>query len=316
MERKDNDFNQPISSMEILTPPPLQQGDTIAIISTARKVHQGFIDHAKSLIESWGYKVKLGAHLFDKEHQFAGNDIARRADLAAALGDPAVKAIFCARGGYGTARILEGIDYKEVRNHPKWVVGYSDATALHNHLYRQAGIQSIHGSMPVNFEENTAEALDSLRILLEGNAVTYTSPQSRFNREGECEGEMVGGNLSVIYSLMGTPSEIDTAGKVLFLEDLDEYLYHIDRMMVTLKRAGKLRQLAGLVVGSMTDMRDNQVPFGKTAEEIIASQVAAYNYPTCYGFPSGHIADNRAWIHGKKVRLTVKNDQPSSLNHC
>lgn len=301
--------------MKTLTPPPLHQGDTIAIISTARKVQTGFIEKARAVFEGWGYRVKLGAHLYADDHQFAGNDSERRTDLATALQDPEVKAIVCARGGYGTARILEGIDFKAVRSAPKWVVGYSDVTALHCHLYRQAGIQSLHGSMPVNFEENTAEALDSMRILLEGNGVGYSAPQSRLNRAGEGEGEMIGGNLSVLYSLMGTPSEIDMEGKILFLEDLDEYLYHIDRMMVTLKRSGKLRQLAGLVVGSMTDMHDNAVPFGKTAEEIIASQVATYSFPVCFGFPSGHIADNRAWVHGKKVRLTVKNDQPSSLNH-
>lgn len=302
--------------METLTPPPLQQGDTVAIISTARKVQPGFIEKARAVIEGWGYQVRLGANLYAEEHQFAGNDSARRDDLAFALRDPDVKGIFCARGGYGTARMLEGIDFKAVRLQPKWVVGYSDVTALHCHLYRHAGIQSLHGSMPVNFEENTGEALDSMRILLEGHAIGYSAPQSRLNRSGEAEGEMVGGNLSVLYSLMGTPSEVNMEGKILFLEDLDEYLYHIDRMMVTLKRAGKLRQLAGLVVGSMTDMHDNTVPFGKTAEEIIAFHVATYSFPVCFGFPSGHIADNRAWVHGKKIRLTVKNDQPSSLNHC
>lgn len=302
--------------MEALAPPALKPGDTIALVSTARKVDVSFIEFAEKTFAEWGFKTKRGDNLFKVYHQFAGNDSARRADLRAAFEDPEVKAVVCTRGGYGTARIIDDIDFDVLKNNPKWVTGYSDVTALHSHIYNKVGLQSIHGTMPVNFEDNTPESLESLRLLLTGNFLSYTAPTHRLNRAGTGEGTMLGGNLSVLYSMAASATELNTEGTVLFLEDLDEYLYHIDRMMLALKRAGKLAKLAGIVVGGMTDMRDNTVPFGKTAEEIIAEHVGSYAYPVCFGFPSGHITGNRAWLHGKKVRLTVKNDQPSCLNHC
>ena len=302
--------------MEALAPPALKPGDTIALVSTARKVDVSFIEYAERTLASWGFKTRRGDNLFKVHHQFAGSDAARRADLRAALENPDIKAVICARGGYGTARIIDDIDFSVLDRNPKWVAGYSDVTALHSHIYNKAGLQSIHGTMPVNFADNTPESLESLRLLLTGNFLSYTAPSHRLNRTGKAEGVMLGGNLSVLYSMAASASELNTAGAVLFLEDLDEYLYHIDRMMLALKRADKLAKLAGLVVGGMTDMRDNAMPFGKTAEEIIAEHTAAYAYPVCFSFPAGHITGNRAWLHGKKVRLTVKNDQPSSLNHC
>jgi len=302
--------------MEALAPPALIPGDTIAIVSTARKVDAAFINLAEKTFTKWGFKIRRGDNLFKVHHQFAGSDSSRRADLRSAFEDPEVKAVVCARGGYGTARIIDDIDFDVLKQNPKWVTGYSDVTALHSHIYNKAGLQSIHGTMPVNFEDNTPESLESLRLLLTGNFLSYTAPAHRLNRAGAGEGVMLGGNLSVLYSMAASASELNTEGAVLFLEDLDEYLYHIDRMMLALKRAGKLAKLAGIVVGGMTDMRDNTVPFGKTAEEIIAEHAGSYAYPICFGFPAGHITGNRAWLHGKKVRLTVKNDQPSSLNHC
>ncbi len=300
--------------MEAIAPPALQSGDTIALISTARKVEPKQAETAKKLVESWGFKMKEGRNLHCVKHQLAGTDEERRDDLKAALVDPEVKAILCARGGYGTARILDDIDFSMLKTNPKWIVGYSDVTALHCHAYTVAGVQSIHGSMSVNFADNTKAALESIRVLLTGDYIAYSAPQHRLNRSGVAEGVMVGGNLSVLYSILGSASAPDFQGKILFLEDLDEYVYHIDRMMLALRRAGHLQKLAGIMVGGMTEMRDNPIPFGYTAEEIIAEHCAPYAFPVCFGFPSGHITDNRAWIHGKKTRLTVNHGQPSSVS--
>ncbi len=306
--RKDNDL-----TMQAHTPSYLRQGDEIRIISTARAVEEEFIDHATAEIEKRGFTVSLGENLFKRDNQFAGTDAERLADLNEAVKDKNVRAIFAARGGYGTARLLKGFDGKAFNNDPKWICGYSDITALHSHLLNVFHTQSIHSTMPVNFSTNTRDAMDSLFDLLGGKSLKYESESHELNREGNGEGAMIGGNLSMLYSLLGSSAQASTNGKVLFLEDLDEYLYHVDRMMLALDRAGILKNLSGLVVGSMTDMNDNKVPFGKTAEEIIAERVSAYKYPVAFNFPSGHIDDNRAWIHGKKIRLTVRNGQPSLL---
>lgn len=301
--------------MAPITPPSLLPGDTIALVAPSRKVSEDFILSATAEIQSWGYNVKPGKHLFATDHQFAGSDAQRVADLNDAIRDPEVKAIIAARGGYGATRLLEELDVSAFAKNPKWIVGYSDSTALHHHIFRETGVQTIHGSMAVNFEKNSPEALMSLRHLLSGKTISYEMPVHALNRSGIAEGMMVGGNLSVIFSLLGSASQIDTRGCILFLEDLDEYLYHIDRMMLALQRAGMLTYLAGMMVGGMTDMRDNEVPFGKTAEEIIADHAARFDFPVCFGFPSGHFPNNIAWIHGKKIRLEVNDHQPSSLNH-
>jgi muramoyltetrapeptide carboxypeptidase len=301
--------------MPTVCPPFLRPDDEVCIISTARKVDPGFIDDAKGVLESWGLKVRFGQNLFGADNQFSGTDNDRLNDLNDAIRDPEIKAIFCARGGYGTARICDGMDMKALSNQPTWIVGYSDITALHSHIYRNLGLCTIHGSMPINFSQNTPEALHSLRALMTGSAIKYSAPNHQLNRNGSAEGQLIGGNLSVLFSLLKSPSEMDFNGCVLFIEDLDEYLYHVDRMMLNLKRAGILANLAGLVVGGMTDMRDNTIPFGKTAEEIVSEHVSDYDYPVCFGFPAGHIDDNQAWIHGKKIRLVVNDNQPSLINY-
>ena len=306
--RKDNDL-----TMQAHNPNYLRPGDEFRIISTARAVDKEFIDHATAEIEKRGFTVSLGENLFKRDNQFAGTDTERLSDLNEAVKDINVRAILAARGGYGTARLLKGFDGKAFNNNPKWICGYSDITALHSHLLNTCQTVSVHSTMPVDFHRNTTEAMDSLFEILEGKTLSYEAETNPLNRGGNCEGAMIGGNLSMIYSLLGSTAQPLTDGKILFLEDLDEYLYHIDRMMVALDRAGILQNLAGLVVGGMNDMNDNKVPFGKTAEEIITERVSAYNYPVAFNFPSGHIDDNRAWIHGKKRRLTVRNDQPSLL---
>ena len=300
--------------MAKITPIPLVPGDEIHIISTARFVDKEFIDFARQVLENKGFKVLTGSNLFNKNHQFAGSDTERLADLNAAIRNPKCRAILCARGGYGTARLVDELDLISLKSDPKWIAGYSDITALLNHVYNQIGLESIHSTMPVNFSTNTSESIDSLVAALTGKELYYQFPKHELNRAGEAEGNLIGGNLSVIYSLLGSPSSLQTDGKILFLEDLDEYLYHIDRMMLALDRSCKLENLAGLIIGGMSDMNDNTVPFGQTAEEIISERVSKYKYPVAFGFPAGHLSDNRAWIHGKKRRLIVSNDQPSEVN--
>ncbi len=262
---------------------------------------------AISILEGWGYQVKLGQTVGGANHQFSGTDEERAADLQQLLDDPQIKAIICARGGYGTVRVVDRLDWTRFLLQPKWIVGYSDVTVLHAHL-QQWGIASLHASMPVNFPTNSPEALQSLQNALAGTPIAHTAAPHLLNRLGAADGTLVGGNLSVLYSISGSVSDIDTTGKILFLEDLDEYLYHIDRMMVQLDRAGKLETLSGLVIGGMDDMKDNTVPFGKDAYQIIHERVAQYGFPVCFGFPAGHNPDNRTLVMGAHHKLTVAKD--------
>jgi muramoyltetrapeptide carboxypeptidase len=286
-------------------PAPLQKGDTVAIVSTARKISRPDIQFAIDTLESWGLKVVLGKTIGAEYHQFAGDDNFRAADFQQMLNNRDIKAIICARGGYGTIRTMENLDFTRFTHNSKWIVGYSDVTALHAHINSYLYIQTIHGTMPVNFENNSAEALSTLYDALFGKSYSIECPSHPLNKTGMAEGEIVGGNLSIIYSILGTKSGIHTDHKILFLEDLDEYLYHIDRMMMALKRANKLNKLKALIVGGMTDMKDNTVPFGKDAETIIRDIVSEYDYPVCFGFPAGHINDNRSLIMGRKAGLSI-----------
>lgn len=292
----------------MLRPPYLRRGDLVAIASPARKVSHEELLPAIRLFESWGLRVALPDHLFDSHHQWAGTDQTRAALMQRLLDDPEVKAIICARGGYGTVRIIDQLDFSAFIQHPKWIVGYSDITVLHSHIYRHCGIETLHAVMPVNITTETAgqpaPAIATLRQALFGGEADCRFDCHPLNRAGVGEGPLVGGNLSILYSLCGSPSAIDTRGKILFIEDLDEYLYHIDRMMQNLKRNGSLAQLAGLVVGRFSDMHDNAVPFGMGAEEIIKACVEEYAYPVAFGFPAGHIGiENRALFLGRKASL-------------
>lgn len=281
----------------------LKKGDKIGIIAPARKVSMEEMLPAIEILNSWGLEVVLGKNLFCEENQFSGSDEQRAEDLQTMLNDSSIKAIISARGGYGTLRIIDKIDFSEFIKQPKWIIGYSDITVLHSHIHT-LGIATIHATMPINFTKNT-EATESLRKGLFGETITYnfqTHPLNK-NTENNTEGEIIGGNLSLIYALATSVSDIDTKGKILFIEDLDEYLYHIDRMMLNLKRSGKLTDLKALVVGGMTDMKDNAIPFGKTAEEIILDAVKEYNYPVYFAFPAGHIDRNLALYFGKKAKL-------------
>lgn len=293
----------------MIIPSFLKKGDTVAIIGTARKISQEEIQPAVTLLESYGLSVVLGQYLFETDNQYGGTDKQRTDDLQWALNDRNIKAVIMARGGYGTVRLIDHIDFKEFKHRPKWVVGYSDITVLHNAI-NNLGIASLHATMPINFSKNE-EAAKSLIDRLFGRLTTIDPEPSPLNKSGKAKAQIVGGNLSLIYSLSGTPYDLDTTDKILFLEDLDEYLYHIDRMMMQLKLSGKLKNLEGLIIGGMTDMKDNTVPFGKTAEEIILDAVKEYDYPVCFNFPAGHIDRNLALCFGIEGFLSVKKDEVS-----
>lgn len=294
------------------TPPYLKKGDKIALVSTARKINLEELDTAIQVLDDWKLELVPGRTLGAEYYQFAGADVLRVEDFQAMLDDPEVKAILCARGGYGTVRIIDQLDFTKFVQQPKWIVGYSDVTVLHSHIHQNLGIETMHASMPINFKDNSQEALASLKMALFGEEVSYQIGTHTLNRHGEAKGALVGGNLSILYSISNSVSDIDTDGKILFLEDLDEYLYHIDRMMMQLKRSGKLNKLAGLVVGGMTKMNDNTISYGFTAKEIIAEHLAAYDYPVAFDFPAGHVDDNRALIMGREVTLQV-NDENTIL---
>jgi len=288
----------------MIIPEKLVVGDKISIISTARKITIEELKPPIKTLESWGLKVVLGANLFQEDDQFSGTVDQRTNDLQIMIDDNSIKAILCARGGYGTVQIIDAINFTNLKKNSKWIVGYSDATVLHSHL-NNLGMASLHATMPINFEGNTNESLWSLKNALFGNLNNVECKAHPLNKFGKIEGDVVGGNLSILYSLLGSSSDIDTIGKILFIEDLDEYLYHIDRMMMNLKRNGIFGNLKGLIIGGMSDMNDNSIPFGKTAEQIILDYTKGYDFPICFGFPAGHLADNRCLILGINSILKI-----------
>lgn len=287
-----------------IRPPFLKAGDAVGIVAPSRKISEQELLPALKILENWGLKVKTGRNIYASSNQFAGNDSIRASDFQSMLDDKSVKAIFCARGGYGALRIVDRLNFSKLAKHPKWIVGYSDVTVFHSHIAKHTGVETLHATMPVNFEKD-ADSLKKLKAALFGGPVSYTIAPHPLNRKGENSGKLAGGNLSLLFALASTPSDLDFNGKILFLEDLDEYLYHVDRMMQQLKRAGKLASLKGLIVGSFTEMKDNAVPFGKSAEEIIAEAVRDYDYPVCFGFPAGHGKKNYPLFMGGKVELKV-----------
>jgi muramoyltetrapeptide carboxypeptidase len=290
----------------MIIPPYLKPGDRIRIVSPAGKVQKDKILPGIELLQDEGYEVLIGKHVFDKHFQYAGTDLQRANDLQEAINDPTAKAILCARGGYGTVRIIEKVDFSEVLKNPKWLIGFSDVTVLHA-VMNKLGLASIHGSMPGFFLENkkpTRSFLSLVELLSSGRSQCEVAGH-QLNRKGTCSGELVGGNLSLLYSLQGTPWQLDTSSKILIIEDVGEYLYHLDRMMQNLKLTGQLSNLTGLVVGGFTEMKDNESPFGKTACEIILEAVSNYNFPVCLDFPVGHIPKNLAIMFGGSYRLEV-----------
>jgi len=296
-------------------PSYLHAGDRLRIISTARKISPEEVEASKALFESWGLIVEYGENLFAEANQFAGNETQRAADFQAALNDDSIKAIIFARGGYGSVQLLDSIDWAAFKRSPKWLVGYSDVTVFHSFLNRQLRIESLHAPMPVNIKvdksglSKVAEA--KLMNALFGKQLNYQFREHALNQlAGEpISGELVGGNLSILYSLSGSNAQLNGKGKIIFMEDLDEYLYHIDRMLMNLNRSGLFQGCKGVLIGGMSDMNDNTIPYGQTAEEIIVHRLKDMGFPLVFGFPAGHIQDNRPLIMGRKVQLSKHENQ-------
>lgn len=288
----------------IKQPQYLKKGDKIAIVCPAKKLKSS-IEPAIAQLEQWGLEVLKGESVSTAYHQFAGEDALRAADMQTFLDDPEIKAIICGRGGYGTIRIIDMLDFTQFNQNPKWLIGFSDITILLSHLLASENTQSIHGQMPGTFEDATEESLETLRKALFGEEHSFNVISSFPNRSGNAEGILIGGNLSLLVAIEGSSSEMDYTDKILFLEDVGEYEYAIDRMMRTLKRSGKLSKLKGLIVGAFNEIKTEDIPFGETAEEVIWEVVKEYDYPVGFNFPVGHIEDNRALVLGKKMSLSI-----------
>ena len=289
----------------IKQPPYLKKGDKIALVCPAKKLPKS-IDKAIALLTEWGLEVVVGESVYASHHQFAGTDELRAADIQHFLDDSSIKAIIAGRGGYGTIRIIDALDFTQFNLHPKWIVGFSDITVLLSHIIAQSEIQCIHGQMPYTFEESTFEALDSLRKALFGEKQTYVYESDFINRSGEAEGILIGGNLTLITMLQGSASEMNFDNKILFLEDVGEHEYSIDRMLRMLKRAGKLANLNGLIIGAFNEIEAEKISFGQTVDEVIWDIVKEYDYPVCFSFPIGHIENNLSMVLGAEVFLKTE----------
>ena len=290
-----------------IIPPYLKPADQIAVVCPS-----GYMPLEKTLmatqaLSEWGFTVLPGKTLGNRFHYFGGTDEDRLADLQQMMDDKNVKAIFCARGGYGMSRIIEGLSFKKFRKHPKWIVGFSDITVLQSHLYARYKIASLHAPMAGAFNDEAPgnEFIQSLHHALVGLKADYLAASHDFNRIGEVTGTLIGGNLSLLTHLVGTGSEMDFDHKILFIEDVGEYIYNVDRMMIQLKRNAKLKKLKGLIVGKFTEMKDTTLPFGQQAEEVIRDLVAEYDYPVCFNFPVSHSRENYALKIGCKFHLSI-----------
>ena len=289
----------------MIIPPYLQLGDTIGIVAPARKISLEELQFSINWLKSKGFQVVFAPNLFAEEHQFAGSDEIRQQSFQAMIDNPNVKAILSARGGYGSARIIDKIDFSHFHENPKWLCGYSDFTVFHSHLASHNISASLHSTMPISMNEETIDNCNALFDALIGKKMELSGHNHPYNQYGTSAGKIVGGNLSILYSMLGSPSDINTNGAILFLEDLDEYLYHIDRMIVALKRAGKFDHLAGLIIGGMSDMHDNTIPFGYSAEEIIMKHCQEYDFPIAFNIPVGHGKDNKTLKLGVSSKLIV-----------
>lgn len=290
--------------------PYLKKGDKVAITCPAKKLPVPMADAVK-LLTDWGLEVILGETVTASYHQFAGDDELRAADMQRFIDDDSIKAIFAARGGYGTIRMIDKVDFSQLKTHPKWVVGFSDITLLHGHIITNYNLPCIHGQMPLNIPDASVYSLETLRKALFGEDLSYQIDANPLNRLGDAEGILIGGNLSLLVAMAGSVSDMDYADKVLFLEDVGEYLYAVDRMLRSLKRANKLKNLAGLVIGGFTDLKDNDIPFGRTLPQLVMDVAGEYSYPVSFDFPAGHIANNCSLVLGKKIKLSVKTEHVS-----
>ena len=312
-----NLFSQSITNNKLIKPEYLKKGDTVAIVapSGVLKNYNAYILKAKELLKSWELEVVIGENVFNDNGHFAGTDNQRSADFQLALDDKAIKAIWCARGGYGAMRVIDNLNFEKYKENPKWIIGYSDITAIHNDLHNNKS-ESIHGIMCKSLEKidvDNNESISLLKKTLFGEKLSYTIEGNNYNIEGNSNGQLIGGNLTLLHCLLGSESSIDTDGKILFIEDLGEYLYHIDRMLISLKRAGYFDNCKGLIVGDFTDMRKNTTPFGRNIKELILDIVREYDFPVSFGFPAGHGEKNYPMILGREINLEVSKQQ-STIN--
>jgi len=302
--------------MSVIIPPYLQKGDTIGLVCPAGFMLLEKVQTAIETLQQWGFKVKVGKTVGSgSQNYFSGSDAERLNDLQQMMDDKNIKAIMCARGGYGMGRIIDDLNFKKFKKDPKWIIGFSDITVLHSHLYSNYKIASLHAPMAAAFNDDgyKNEFVESLYKTLTGENANYKCDVHEFNKTGVDEGRLVGGNLSLLAHLVGTPSDINTKNKILFLEDIGEYIYNIDRMMYQLKRSGKLKNLAGLIVGKFSDMKDTERPFGQTAEEVIRDVIKEYDYPVCFNFPVSHEKENYALKIGVEYKLNIT-EKNSTLN--
>ena len=299
----------------MIIPPYLKAGDTIGIVAPARRMDEQALTPAFNMLRDEGFNIYYDERLFAQEHWFAGSDEYRAAYIQSLLDNPDIQAIWCVRGGYGSVRIIDRLDFSGLCKHPKWLCGFSDITVFHAHLHTCCDMASLHCTMPVNITDNTLPdmAVTTMLDALRGKELRYAFPTHPLNRPGNVTAPIVGGNLSILYSLTSSRSDVQTEGKILFIEDLDEYLYHIDRMMYNLKRSGRLDGIAGLLVGHLSDMHDNPVPFGHTAEEIVADCCAEYDVPLFFNFPAGHLPDNRAIRMGCPITIQASESEVVSI---
>lgn len=287
-----------------LTIPPLKPDDLIEILAPAKAIEAEHVHFAKTFLESKGFKVRVSEHCLDQYNYFSGSISNRLHDFQKAIDDEDVKAILCARGGYGCVQLVDKIQWASMIRFPKWIIGFSDVTVFHQRL-GVLGLKSIHGTMPLNFKKNSPESLNTLMSAMSGEQYSIEAKSSSKNKKGIAEGKLLGGNLSIIFSLLGTNDQVDYSGSILFIEDLAEQIYHLDRMLFALKKAGILDKINGLIVGGMTDLQDTAIPFGKSYEDVILSHFEYSNIPICFNFPAGHIDDNRALVFGSDVKLNV-----------
>ena len=290
----------------MVSPPFLVPGDNIGLVAPGRKVSAQDVEAAQQIFRAWKWNVVVAQNLHSNKHNYlAGLDVERISDFQQMLDNPGIKAIVCARGGYGTTRILDDLDFSTLLNNPKWIVGFSDVTALHMKLF-SLGISSVHGTMPILFSKPESKtSIEKLRDILLGQSVPISAQPNKLNRYGQATAQVIGGNLSLIVDAIGTRNDPDTKGKILVLEEIDEYMYKVDRMLMHLKRAGKLDNLAGLVIGYMTDIKEPEISFGEMIEKVILSKLSGQTFPVAFNFPIGHENPNLPWIHGGTMTLTV-----------
>lgn len=304
---KNDSISKP---MKLVQPNYLKAGDTIAIVAPAGilKNKKEVIDDAKKLAESWGLHVVIGKNVFNQNNHFAGADEERTSDFQKALDNKSIKAIWSARGGYGSVRILDKLDYSKFLQDPKWIIGYSDVTAFHGHIHN-LGVETIHAMMGTSLmfnEEETKQSIETFRKALFGEALSYEITSSKYNKNGKVAGQLVGGNLSILLTMLGSKSQLNTDGKILFIEEIGEYKYHIDRMLQSLKRAGYFKNCKGLIVGNMNNIKKNTTVWGASIEQLILDVVAEYDFPVLFDFPAGHETDNRALTLGRRIQMNVK----------